>query len=171
EGVRVHQPMANLDFVVVPLAKYLQAHIDFAKKLSKPDQIKVFSTNYFLKDEKGDYYDDKVDKKVWLTWAEGRIHGDYDAITTPIGYIPVFEDLKGLFKDIFNKNYVRERYDAEFSLRTGKWLDKLDRIEKIYENESGMPVEFTNELNNLRKSINGARKKFGMRVIPPSYFQ
>ncbi|MFX0093523.1 MAG: phosphoenolpyruvate carboxykinase (GTP), partial [Candidatus Hodarchaeota archaeon] len=93
EGVRTLQPMANLDFIVVSLGRYLQAHFDFVKKLKDPNQIQIFSTNYFLRDKKGNFYDDIIDKKVWLIWAEGRIHGDYEAITTPIGYIPKYEDL------------------------------------------------------------------------------
>ncbi|MHA2296983.1 MAG: phosphoenolpyruvate carboxykinase (GTP) [Candidatus Hodarchaeales archaeon] len=171
EGVRMHQPMANLDFVVVPLAKYLKSHFEFVKRLKNPDQIQIFSTNYFLKDERGNYYDEIVDKKIWLIWAEGRIHGDYEAIETPIGYIPKYEDLKRLFKEVFNKEYDRTRYEAEFSIRIQKWLEKIARIETIYQEEPNMPKEFFNELNKVRNRLLQAKAKYNSDSIHPSKFQ
>ncbi len=170
-GVRALQPMANLDFVVVPLGKYFKAHFDFPKHLKDPNQVRIFSTNYFLKDENGNFYDDKVDKKVWLVWAEGRIHGEFDAIETPIGYIPRYEDLQRLFKKIFNKDYDRARYEKEFAIRVQKWLEKLDRIEAAYKDEPFLPEEFTTELNKLRQRLLEAKKKHGMEIIPPSQFE
>lgn len=170
-GVRSLQPMANLDFVVVPLGKYFKAHFDFPKHLKDPNQIKIFSTNYFLKDEQGNFYDEKVDKKVWLVWAEGRIHGEFDVIETPIGYIPRYEDLKRLFKQIFNKDYDKDRYEKEFAIRVNKWLEKLDRIEKAYKDEPFLPEEFMEELTKLRRRLLEAKEKHGMDVIPPSKFE
>ncbi|MFX1253184.1 MAG: phosphoenolpyruvate carboxykinase (GTP) [Promethearchaeota archaeon] len=171
EGVRVHQPMANLDFMVVPLAKYLRAHFDFARRLKNPNQIQIFSTNYFLKDENGKYYDDKVDKKVWLIWAEGRVNGDYEVIKTPIGYIPKYDDLKNLFKTIFNKTYDLAHYEAEFAIRIQKWLEKLDRMERIYSEEKDMPKDYFDELNQLKDRLLQAREKYRTDVISPSKFQ
>ncbi|GAH64471.1 unnamed protein product, partial [marine sediment metagenome] len=82
EGVRKFSPMANLDFLVVPLGRYIQNHIRFGEGLSKAPL--VFATDYFLKED-GNYLNEKVDKKVWLLWMEGRVHKEYDALETPIG--------------------------------------------------------------------------------------
>jgi phosphoenolpyruvate carboxykinase (GTP) len=46
-GIRKFNPMANLDFLVVSLGKYLTNHYKFGYKLKHPP--KVFATNYFLK--------------------------------------------------------------------------------------------------------------------------
>ncbi|MFW9996565.1 MAG: phosphoenolpyruvate carboxykinase (GTP) [Candidatus Odinarchaeota archaeon] len=170
EGVRAHQPMANIDFIPVPLTRYLDAHFAFIKQLKDPDQIKVFATNYFLRDENGKFYDDKIDKKIWLTWAEGRIHGEYETIETPIGHIPKFEDLKQLFKKVFNKDYNRERYEAEFAIRIQKWLEKLERMEKIYSEEADTPREIFEELTRLRTRLLQSKKQFKSDIIPPSEF-
>jgi len=78
EGVRKASPMANLDFLVVPLGKYLKNHRRFGKSLKYCP--KVFSTNYFLKNDEGRYLNGMLDKKVWVVWAEGRTQGDFDAI-------------------------------------------------------------------------------------------
>jgi phosphoenolpyruvate carboxykinase (GTP) len=104
-GVRKSSPMAIMDFMVVPFGRYLKNHIEFGNKLTKTP--KVFSTNYFLKNE-GRYTNEKVDKKVWLIWAEGRVHDEYEAIETPIGYIPKYEDLKTLFRQTFDREYTEE---------------------------------------------------------------
>ena len=165
EGVRVFQPMSNLDFLVVPLGKYVYNHLRFGSSLSRVP--KVFSTNYFLKDE-GKFLNEKVDKKVWLIWMEGRVHGDYGAIETPIGYIPIYEDLKSLFKQVFDREYTREDYEKQFTVRFAKFLEKIDRIERIYREESDIPQEFTDCLGDLRKRLVAAREKHGSDEAAPS---
>ena len=47
-GVRKFSPMANLDFLVVQLGKYIKNHINFGNNLKKPPL--VFATNYFIKE-------------------------------------------------------------------------------------------------------------------------
>ncbi|MCE7733533.1 MAG: phosphoenolpyruvate carboxykinase (GTP) [Candidatus Heimdallarchaeota archaeon] len=169
-GVRANQPMANLDFVVVPLSSYINAHFSFGKRLDNEDRVKVFSTNYFLKDENGKFIDDKVDKKVWLVWAEGRIHGDFEAINTPIGYIPKYEDLVKLFKEIFSKEYPKSKYDKEFSIRINKYLEKLDRVEKFFTNAEIMPDIFLEQISLQRSRLTEARETYSSDVILPEKF-
>ena len=111
------------------------------------------------------------DKKIWLIWAEGRVNGDYEAIKTPIGYLPKYEDLKKLFKSIFNKTYDLAHYEAEFAIRIQKWLEKLDRMEKIFNEEQDMPQDYFDELNQLKDRLLQAREKYGSNVISPSKFQ
>jgi len=47
EGVRTFNLMSNLDFLSVPIGKYLRMHLDFGKKFNAPPII--FSVNYFLR--------------------------------------------------------------------------------------------------------------------------
>ncbi len=169
-GVRKHQPMANLDFIVVPLGEYLKAHYDFGKRIDEEKRPKIFSTNYFLKDESGKYFDEILDKKIWLLWAEMRINGKCDAIETPVGYIPNYEDLSRLFKEEFDYHYEKTRYDAEFSIRINKFLEKIDRIEAIYKEEEDIPKELFDELSDQRRRLLKAKKKYGTEVISPFNF-
>ena len=162
-GVRKSSPMAIMDFMVVPFGRYLKNHIEFGNKLSRTP--KVFSTNYFLKHE-GKYTNEKVDKKVWLLWAEGRVHGEYDAIKTPIGYIPKYADLKALFKQVFNREYTEEAYVQQFSIRVKKHLEKLARMEALYMDEDGIPKAFW----AVHKSIKEGLKSLKGETIPPSQF-
>ena len=164
-GVRSSSPMAIMDFMVVPFGKYLSNHISFASRLKRVPS--VFSTNYFLKHD-GKYTNDKVDKKVWLLWAEGRIHSEYEAIETPIGFIPHYEDLKALFRQVFKKEYTEQQYVQQFSIRVTKYLEKLDRMEKLYRDEEGIPDSFWAVHRQIKESLEKLRDEG--EVLPPSYF-
>ena len=64
EGVRVFNPMSNLDFLSIPIGRYIQDNLDFGESLTK--QPKVFSVNYFLRDKDGKWLNHKNDKRIWL---------------------------------------------------------------------------------------------------------
>ena len=164
-GVRKASPMANLDFLVVPLGKYLKNHQKFGNQLKYCPQ--VFSTNYFLKGKDGKYLNGILDKKVWVIWAEGRTKGDFDAIKTPIGYLPKYEDLKNLFKVELNKGYSQEEYVEQFTLRIKFLLDKLKRVEDMYRAEKEVPKFFWDVLLKQRTELTELQKKFRKDEITP----
>jgi phosphoenolpyruvate carboxykinase (GTP) len=164
-GQRKSSPMANMDFMIIPLSLYIKNHIEFGRRLK--NQPKVYAMNYFLKGENGEYLNEKTDKKVWILWAEGRVHGDFEAITTPIGNLPRYEDLKTLFEGAFDdRTYSKEEYEAQFCIRVKMYLDKLDRMEAIYKEEQDMPEEFWHILNEQRSQLEAYREKFGDVVSP-----
>lgn len=164
EGVRESSPMANMDFMVIPLAKYFDNHRKFGNTLGK-NAPKVFATNYFLKIN-GKFANDKVDKKVWLLWAEGRMNNEYDAIPTPFGLIPKYGDLKELFKIIFTKEYTEKEYIEQFSVRIDKLLEKLDRMEKMFKDEEVSKFLF-DILYEQRKNLQTMKQKYGKSVVSP----
>jgi phosphoenolpyruvate carboxykinase (GTP) len=133
-GVRRFDIMSNIDFVSIPLGKYIQNNIDFVKGAKKTPLI--FSVNYFIKDAAtGKYLTGMHDKKVWLLWAELRVHDEVKAVKTPTGWIPMYEDLVRLFKDKLAMEYSREAYAKQFTLRIPELLAKIDRIEQIYKTQ------------------------------------
>ncbi|MBD3256600.1 MAG: phosphoenolpyruvate carboxykinase (GTP) [Candidatus Lokiarchaeota archaeon] len=165
-GIRNSSPMANLDFIVVPLSKYLENHTKFGNSLENPP--KVFSTNYFLKDENGKYLNGMLDKLVWVMWAEGRAHGEFEAIKTPVGYIPYYQDLKKLFTEYLDENYAESDYIEQFSIRTTKLLHKLDRIEAIFKNEPHTPQFFWDLLNGQRERLQQLINDKNKEIISPT---
>ncbi len=165
EGVRAFNPMAILDFMSVPLGEYIENYLRFGEKLRKAP--KIFAVNYFLRDENGNWLNHKLDKAVWLKWMELRVHGDVDAIETPIGYIPKYEDLARLFKEVLNKDYSREAYEKQFTIRVPELLAKIERIEKIYrEKVREVPEELFQVLEEERKRLLEAREKYGDYISP-----
>ncbi|MFX1320681.1 MAG: phosphoenolpyruvate carboxykinase (GTP) [Promethearchaeota archaeon] len=166
EGVRSQQPMANLDFIVVPLGKYLKNHQKFGSRLKYPPR--VFATNYFLKNPRnGKYLNGILDKLCWVIWAEGRTNGDYDAINTPIGFIPQYKDLKEIFKIYLNKEYSENDYIEQFSIRIQYLLEKLDRVEAMYKKEKEIPDFFWRVLEIERSELLTLSKKYNKDVISP----
>ena len=88
--------------------------------------------NYFLTDGQGTWLNDKTDKAVWMIWVELRVHDAAEAIKTPVGYIPLYADLKKIFSEVLNKSYTEADYQAQFSLRVDPFLGKIDHILTIY---------------------------------------
>ncbi len=164
-GIRRFNPMSNLDFLSIPIGRYIENNLAFAKDLKNPPLI--FSVNYFLKDEKGNFLNSRQDKRVWLKWMEKRVHGDVDAIKTPTGYIPKYEDLKELFKSVLNKEYTREDYIEQFSLRVPENLAKIERIIEIYRTKvEDTPEVVFKTLEEQKNRLLEVQKKHGDRVSP-----
>jgi len=167
QGIRKHNPMANLDFVSVPFAIYIESHFKFKTNLK--DVPKIYAVNYFLKDENGNYLTGKTYNKLWILWAEGRVNGEYKAIETPIGRIPKYEDLKEIANCELKIDYTEKEYVKVFSIKVAKYLEKMERMRKIFENIQ-MPAAFTEELETQTERLREIRTKFGEDIIPPFQF-
>jgi phosphoenolpyruvate carboxykinase (GTP) len=168
-GVRKFQPFSNLDFVSIPLGKYIQNHLDFGENVSK--QPCIFAVNYFQQDEEGNYLTKKNAKRVWLQWMDLRIHGEAEALETPTGYIPLYADLKRLFKKHLKEDYSLEDYTRQFTIRVPELIAKIDRIEKVYrETVPDTPKELFSILQDQKERLVETQKKFG-DYIPPEMFK
>ncbi|TFB08030.1 phosphoenolpyruvate carboxykinase (GTP) [Candidatus Atribacteria bacterium MT.SAG.1] len=167
QGVRTHNPMANLDFISAPFMTYIENHFRF--KTGLKEIPKIYAVNYFLKDENGNYLTGKIYNKLWILWAEGRVNGDYEVIETPIGRIPKYEDLKEMSARELGKDYTKEEYIKVFSIRIEKYLEKMERMSKIFENVK-MPAAFTEELKAQTERLKETKAKFGENIISPSEF-
>ena len=165
EGVRKFDLMSNLQFVSVPLGKYIQNNLDFEKDIDNVP--KIFSVNYFLRDENGKYLNGMADKKIWLLWAELRVNGEVEAIETPTGLIPKYQDLKKLFKESLDADYTEADYVKQFTIRTPQLLAKLDRVEKIYtEKVPDAPKVVFDTFVEVRKRLKHAQEKLGEYISP-----
>ena len=132
-GVRTFNPMSNLDFLSIPIGKYVDINIQFGNKLQKAP--KVFSVNYFLKDKKsGEFLNTKLDKLIWLKWMELRVNGEADAVDVGTGFIPEYEDIAMLFKKYLDRDYSEQEYVQQFTVRVNENIEKIDRIISIYKN-------------------------------------
>jgi phosphoenolpyruvate carboxykinase (GTP) len=164
-GVRSFNLMSNLDFLAIPLGKYIQNNLDFAKNLTRVPA--VFGVNYFQKDADGHFLTDRLDKAVWMKWMELRVHGDVQAIKAPTGWIPKYEDLVPLFHQVLKKEYTRQAYVRQFTIRIPENLAKLDRIERIYTQDvPNTPKVVLEVLAAQRRRLAELRKAEGDYVSP-----
>ncbi len=164
-GVRKFNIMANQDFVSIPLGRYIKINLDFIVNVPKPPAI--FSTNYFLCDENGKFLNGKLDKMIWVLWAELRVNGDVRALRTPTGWIPKYEDLAPLFKDKLNKTYTQDDYVRQFTVRVANLLAKYDRVEQIYRQKvTDTPQIVYDTFAAIRRRLQEARTQYGDTISP-----
>ena len=164
EGVRSFCPMSNIDFVSIPLGDYIKNNIDFGAKLEKKPLI--FSSNYFLRDDKGKFFNDMEDKKVWLKWMRMRVDGKAQALLSPTGMVPMYQDLAMLFKGVLNKEYTKESYTAQFTIRIPENLAKIERMRNIYKDLKYIPDVFYKELDAQEKRLKEFQEKLGDYITP-----
>jgi len=167
EGIREFNPMANIDFLSIPIGQYIKNHLDFGAKLSTPPRI--FSVNYFLRDKNGKWLNHKTDKAVWLKWMEMRVNNEVQAIRTPTGFVPKFEDLKKLFNTVLKREYAKEDYLKQFSLRVPQYIGKMARIEEIYRMIKDAPAIVCQVLEDQTDRLKKAQAKFGDLIPPESW--
>ncbi len=165
EGVREFNPMSNLDFLSIPIGRYIQDNLDFGQGLDNAPP--VFSANYFIRGKDGKFLNEKNDKKVWFKWMERRVNGEVETIETPTGRIPKHEDLVPLFKDVLQYDYTREEYIEQFTIRIPEHIAKIDRITKIYQTQvSDTPQVLFEILEAQRQRLLQAKEKLGDYIAP-----
>ncbi len=168
EGVLVPQPMANLDFISYPIGSYIANNIRFVENIEKVPRI--YAVNYFLRDAKGHFLTHKLAKKVWLHWAEQRIHNEVDAYRTPLGYIPKYEDLKALFQEIFGEDFSEEVYKELFKFRIDPWIAKISRAVRFYyHNAPDCPAEYFGIWKATVHELTALKERYGKYIEPGAY--
>ena len=169
EGVPEINMMSIQDFISIPMGKNVSNNLNFGRKLKK--QPIVFGVNYFLKEVgNGKYLNSPQDKHVWIKWMEKRVHHEVDALETPTGYIPKYEDLRKLFKEVLGKNYPKEDYIKQFTIRVPENMGKIDRVSRFYqENVTDTPLELFGLLYLQRQRLLEAKEKFGDYISPEKF--
>jgi phosphoenolpyruvate carboxykinase (GTP) len=171
-GVR-RQPWANAPFIPGSLGDYMEAQFQFfgSNKIS-PDKRPIISgLNYFLTHEarggnSKKLLGEKKDVKAWMAWLERRAHNEVDAIETPIGYIPKYDDLKKLFKERIDKEYSEELYEKQFSFYIDHMIARIDIQVEAYGKEKNIPEKLFLILKEQRKALLGLKEKYGSIVSP-----
>jgi phosphoenolpyruvate carboxykinase (GTP) len=167
KGVR-RQPWANEPFIPGPLADYMEAQFIFFNSDKIKDKPIMAGLNYFLthaaRGGNGEgLLGEKRDVKVWLGWLELRAHGDVDAIETPIGFIPRYEDLQALFANI-GKAYPKKLYDKQFSFYVDNILTRLNLQEEAYGKEKGIPTQLFQVYAEQREGLEALKSRYGSVV-------
>jgi phosphoenolpyruvate carboxykinase (GTP) len=165
EGVRVFNPMSNIDFLSIPIGRYIQQNLDFGKNLLHPPRI--FAVNYFLKDKDGRWLNEKNDKAVWLKWMERRVNKEVDALVAPTGSIPCYPDLEALFGEVLKKQYSYEHYVRQFTIRVKENLSKIDRMMTIFQTRVlDTPTVVFTVLKEQQQRLLDAQQTYGDYLAP-----
>ena len=165
EGKYEINAMSIQDFLSISLGEYLRNYLEFGKKLREVPL--VFGVNYFLRDlETGEFLNDRRDKHVWVKWMEERVHNDVNAIEAPTGLIPEYEDVKRLFKTVLNKDYSKEDYEKQFTVRVEENLKKIRRVKEFYEKLTDTPEQLFKVLDDQKQRLLDVKEKYGNYLSP-----
>jgi phosphoenolpyruvate carboxykinase (GTP) len=169
EGVPEINMMSIQDFISIPLGRNIRNNLEFGKKLQKAPV--VFGVNYFLKDrDNGKFLNAIQDKHVWIKWMELRVHDEVEAIKSPTGWLPKYEDLRLLFNQVLSKDYGKEDYVKQFTIRVPENLAKIERVQRFYqENVTDTPLELFGILYLQRGRLLEAQASFGDYISPESF--
>ena len=168
EGVPEINMMSIQDFISIPLGQNIRNNLGFRKKLKKTPLI--FGVNYFLRDKEGKFLNTPRDKHVWIKWMELRVHNDVGAIRSPTGWLPKYEDLRLLFKQVLGKDYRKEDYVKQFTIRVPENLAKIERVKRFYQEKvADTPAELFQILDQQRERLLKARERFGDYISPENF--
>ncbi|OGR19059.1 MAG: phosphoenolpyruvate carboxykinase [Desulfobacterales bacterium GWB2_56_26] len=169
------QPWANAPFIPGALADYMKAQFVFfnSSKFTAETRPVMAGLNYFLthgnRGGSGDkLLGEKKDVKVWLGWLELFANGDVKAISTPIGYLPQYEDLVKLFQTI-DKEYPKSLYVQQFSLYIDKIVARLDLQYAAYSKEAEIPAKLFEVYEKQKQELLQLKEKFGPIVAIDNY--
>lgn len=166
-------PWANAPFIPGALGDYMKAQFDFfgSRAITDGKRPILAGLNYFLtQGSRGgsgkQLLGEKKDVKAWLGWLERRAHGDVEAIETPIGFLPLYEDLKTLFETLIDKPYPKNLYDRQFSLYVDNILSRIDLQIAAYAKEENIPQQLFAVLKEQREGLVALKERFGPIVTP-----
>ncbi len=166
-------PWANAPFIPGSLGDYMDAQFKFFghEKITEEKRPIMAGLNYFLTHESRGgttkkLLGEKKDVKVWLAWLAKLVHGEIKLIDTPIGGIPIYEDLKNLFKELIEKEYTKSLYLKQFSLYTENIIKRIDLQLKAYGKEKNIPSRFFEIVEIQKKELLELKSKHGSVVSP-----
>ena len=166
-------PWANAPFIPGALGEYMEAQFIFfnSDKIAPEKRPVMAGLNYFLTHkarggESTKLLGEKRDVKVWLAWLEKLAHNEVEYISTPIGKLPKYEDLKSLFGSIIQKEYPEDLYVKQFSLYVDNIMDRIDLQIEAYGKEEDIPQKLFEVLNEQKQGLKALKEKYGSIVKP-----
>ncbi|MGD9909147.1 MAG: phosphoenolpyruvate carboxykinase (GTP) [Candidatus Izemoplasmatales bacterium] len=142
-------PFAMLPFIGYHIADYVAHWLKLGKTHEQSHLPKIFYINWFRK-ENGKYLWPGFGENVRiLEWVFKRIDHKVDAIKSPIGYLPKYEDL-----NLEGLNIDKDIFDKIFKIDPTEWLEEVRKIEEHYQIYGDLlPGELRDELNQLESRL------------------
>lgn len=147
-GVLRRDPMAMLPFCGYHMGDYFRHWLDMGKRIPNPP--KIFSVNWFRKDEDGAYLWPGFGQNVRpLIWMYERIKGNGYFQDTPAGRVPTTAALH--FEGL---NLSPERVAHALAVNPEEWREEIRDIETHFARFGDkLPPELTAQLEALRARL------------------
>ena len=130
-------PFAMLPFCGYHIADYFNHWLQLGRNIPNPPRI--FGVNWFRKDKDGNFlWPGFGDNMRMLKWVVERIYGERVSIESPIGWVPLYEDIEwGELK------FTKEQYDDVMSVDRELWKNEILAHEELFSKMyDKLPKEF-----------------------------
>lgn len=130
-------PFAMLPFCGYHMGDYFNHWLQFGRDIPNPPRI--FGVNWFRKDEKGNFiWPGFSDNMRILKWVVEKIRGKSNAVESPIGWMPHYEDI-----DWTGSDFTKQQFDSIMMIDREGWKQELlshaELFERMYDK---LPKEF-----------------------------
>lgn len=130
-------PFAMLPFCGYHMGDYFNHWLQFGRDIPNPPRI--FGVNWFRKDEKGNFsWPGFGENMRVLKWVVQKVHGKSNAVESPIGWMPQYEDI-----DWSGLNFTKQQFDEIMQVDREQWkvelLSHAELFERMYDR---LPKEF-----------------------------
>jgi phosphoenolpyruvate carboxykinase (GTP) len=130
-------PFAMLPFCGYHMGDYFNHWLQFGRDIPNPPRI--FGVNWFRKDEKGNFvWPGFGDNMRMLKWIVEKIHGKSNAVESPIGWMPHYDDI-----DWAGSDFTKQQFDQIMHIDREQWKEELlahaQLFERMYDR---LPKEF-----------------------------
>ncbi|MCW5912162.1 MAG: phosphoenolpyruvate carboxykinase (GTP) [Cyclobacteriaceae bacterium] len=130
-------PFAMLPFCGYHMGDYFNHWLQFGRGLPAPPRI--FGVNWFRKDAEGKFiWPGFGDNMRILKWIVLKIRGEANAVESPIGWMPTYDDI-----DWSGLDFTNEQFDSIMDIDCEEWkaelLQHVELFEKMYDR---LPKEF-----------------------------
>ncbi len=130
-------PFAMLPFCGYHMGDYFNHWLQFGRDIPNPPRI--FGVNWFRKDEKGNFlWPGFGDNMRVLKWVVEKVRGKSNAVESPIGWMPHYEDL-----DWSGLDFTKQQFDQIMHIDREQWkvelLSHAELFERMYDR---LPKEF-----------------------------
>jgi phosphoenolpyruvate carboxykinase (GTP) len=130
-------PFAMLPFCGYHMADYFNHWLDFGRTLQSPPRI--FSVNWFRKDDDGNFlWPGFGDNMRVLKWVIERVRGRANAVESPIGWMPRYENM-----DWTGSDFSPEQFEKIMTIDREEWKKELVGHQELFERMyDKLPKEF-----------------------------